>query len=138
MAPRNVPLPVRSASIPAGTACVGEAVAVARAFAEECSLDADAAARLAIVVEELVCNLVDYAGLAPDALIGLRLERMPNAVALILEDGGKPFDPRRAEAPELPPDRGGGAGLAMIRAWAKIEDYRPDGGINRLILTLPD
>jgi len=55
-------------------------------------------------------------------------------VRMSFSDAGVPFDPRRApdEGPNL--ERGGGAGLALIRGWSEIEDYRRRRGRNRLVL----
>jgi anti-sigma regulatory factor (Ser/Thr protein kinase) len=59
------------------------------------------------------------------------------AIRICLVDSGKPFDPRRA-APQSPhQERGGGAGLAIVRAWAEIEDYRSDRNGNRLEVRFP-
>ncbi|MFZ4688875.1 MAG: ATP-binding protein [Polymorphobacter sp.] len=123
---------------PADTAAVGAAVAAARAFAAANALPIETAARLAIIVEELVSNLIDHAGLAPDARIELTLSRAGDAVSIGLADPGAPFDPRTAAftATERPPARGGGAGLALVRAWATIDGYSRADGRNLLQLTL--
>ena len=137
MGSRNVLPPGRTASIVAGPGAAGEAIACANAFAESVGLSDDATARLAIIVEELVLNLVDHGAGIGGQLIGLELRHTEGTVTLVLTDLGEPFDPREAaDIGDLPPDRGGGAGLAMIRAWATIDDYRRDGEHNRLALTL--
>ena len=138
MGSRNASPPDRSASIIVGAEAAAEAIACANAFAVESFLSADATARLAIIVEELVLNLVDH-GHCPGKLIGLELRHSENTVTLVLTDLGEPFDLRSAPEPgDLPPERGGGAGLAMIRAWATIDDYGREGDHNRLALTLRD
>ncbi len=128
----------RTATLAADEAAVGAACEVARDFAAEAGLGDDIAARLCIIVEELVVNLVEHAGLgAPDQLI-MELGWDGRDVTMVLTDPGPPFDPRTAAPPgELPPERGGGAGLAMVQAWAHIESYVRYGGINRLMLRLP-
>lgn len=139
MASCNVPLPVQTATIPARDDAVRTAVALAGEFATAHCIADDPAARLAIVVEELVCNVMDYAALPADAVIGLRFERVPAGVTLTIADPGPPFDLREAPPPgDLPPERGGGAGLAMVRAWARIERYTRIDGINLLVLQLAD
>ena len=35
------------------------------------------------------------------------------------------------------PDRGGGAGIALVLAWSRDLDYRTDQGRNRLTLSVP-
>lgn len=133
----NVPPPDRTASIVAGPGAAGEAIVCANSFAASVGLSNDATARLAIIVEELVLNLVDHGAGIGGQLIGLELRHAAGTVTLVLTDLGEPFDLREApEIGDLPPDRGGGAGLAMIRAWATIDDYRRDGDHNRLALTL--
>ena len=95
---------------------------------------------LAVIVDELVCNLLDHGcDDAADGWIGLALWRSPEGVRVRLTDGCAPFDPRdAAPPPELPPDHGGGAGLAIVRAWCRILSYRREGGRNILDLLLPD
>jgi anti-sigma regulatory factor (Ser/Thr protein kinase) len=116
---------------------VARALAAARAFAEEAAVGADAADRLAIIVEEWVINVVEHGAAAPGSLIVLRLERRGGIVRLTASDAGVPFDPRAAnfEGPDL--DRGGGAGLALIRAWSRIASHARRGGRNRLVLEMP-
>ena len=44
---------------------------------------------------------------------------------------------RAAAAFEGPnPDRGGGAGLELVRAWSQIADYRRRRGRNRVVLVV--
>jgi anti-sigma regulatory factor (Ser/Thr protein kinase) len=90
---------------------------------------------LAIIVEELVCNLVDYGG-QPGEEIELALSSHEEGVRLRLSDGCAPFDPRVETRADLPPDRGGGAGLAMVRAWSTVEAYERIGARNTLRLLI--
>ncbi len=121
----------------AGPNAVLMAATAAREFAAAMAIDAGVAARLAIVVEELVANLVEHAGLPEAASIILDLAVDGRQIRITLEDGGVPFDPRAAPPPAaLPPEKGGGAGLAIIRAWAQIQRYDRVGGTNRLVLTM--
>ena len=48
-----------------------------------------------------------------------------------------PFDPRGAAFEGPNPERGGGAGLAMIVSLCRIAGYARRAGRNRLILELP-
>lgn len=126
-------------SLAADTAAVGLAVAAAHEFARAAGLAATTAGQLAIVVEELVANLVDHAGLTAGDSIELTLAYRPGAVQLVLTDPAAPFDPRSAAAPAaLPPARGGGAGLALVRAFAQTIDYGRSDDRNRLELHLID
>ena len=130
--PRNcsVTLPVEGGSISA-------ACDVARTFATDNALGDDLGARLCIIVEELVANLIDHTPLTPADRFSLQFAAEAGAVTMLLTDPGPPFDPRRAPEPgDLPPERGGGAGLAMVMAWAHIESYTRIGSANRLTLRL--
>jgi anti-sigma regulatory factor (Ser/Thr protein kinase) len=115
----------------ASAAAVGRAIAAARAFAG----DGEAADRLAIVTEEWVANVVEHGCAPPESLIVLSFARSGGALRLAVSDAGVAFDPTTAadDGPNL--ERGGGAGLAMIRAWCALS-YRRAGGRNRLELVL--
>jgi len=117
-----------------GSGAVARAIAVARRFAEVAALPGASADRLVVVVEEWVANIVDHGRAAPASRVVLRLELIGAEVRMSFSDAGVPFDPRRApdEGPNL--ERGGGAGLALIRGWSEIEDYRRRRGRNRLVL----
>lgn len=121
---------------PADAGAVATAVGMARRFCLAEQLCDDLCARLAIVVEELVTNLEEHGG-APGTPIGLRLSRRGTSVELVLTDHGARFDPRDAVASDVPPERGGGAGILLVLAWATIEGYTSDHGINRLTVILP-
>jgi serine/threonine-protein kinase RsbW len=122
-----------SLTFAADASAVGAALAAARGFAEAAGLAPNPARRLAIVVEELVANLVDHAGLNADDRIDLALALLAGGVTLVLGDPAAPFDPRTAPLPaDMPPADGGGAGLALVRAFAGGIDYRSSGGRNRL------
>lgn len=93
--------------------------------------------QLAIVTEEWVINLVEHAQPRAGSRIALAFRQEDGCVRLTVTDAGRPFDPRQAEfeGPNL--ERGGGAGLALMKAWCRIADYGPQGGRNRLVLELP-
>lgn len=121
-----------------GETALRESVEAARLFGIDTGLAAADAARLAIVVEELVVNLVDHGGMDPADAIELGLSRGPDGViALVLIDEGAVFDPRTSDADAAIPERGGGAGLNLVRAWATIVDYRSEGGRNRTEVSIP-
>jgi anti-sigma regulatory factor (Ser/Thr protein kinase) len=113
---------------------VAKAIAFTRRFAKTNGLSADAADRLAVVVEEWAANIVEHSGAAPTSLIMIRLQRLADGVRIGFSDAGVAFDPRAAihEGPD--PERGGGAGIAMIRSWCEIEAYARRRGRNRLVL----
>ncbi|WP_235536285.1 MULTISPECIES: ATP-binding protein [unclassified Sphingomonas] len=110
----------------------------ARLFGVDARLGAGDAARLAIVVEELVANLVEHGGAAAIGAIELSLAwEAGGPISLVLVDGGIAFDPRGADAGAAIPERGGGAGLNLVRAWATIVEYRSDGDRNRTEVSIP-
>lgn len=111
-------------------------VEATRDFTLERALETGHAARLAIIVEELVTNLVEHGGVTADGLIELALTEQAGAVEIALSDSGVAYDPR-IDDPDAPiPDRGGGAGIDLIKAWAEIVDYRSHNGQNRLLLKM--
>ncbi len=116
---------------------MARALGVARRFCEEASVGADGADRLAIIVEEWVINVVEHGGLSPGSRIALRLTREAACVRLTVTDAGTFFDPRTVafEGPNL--ERGGGAGLELIRHWSRIVDSARRARRNRLELELP-
>lgn len=119
-----------------GAEAVGASAAAARAFALDHALPVDRAARLAILVEELVLNLVEHGGVDAAGEIELALSLEDGAIEILLADTGAPFDLREAAPGGAIPERGGGAGLDLVRAWAEIVDYRSADGWNHLRLRM--
>ena len=119
-----------------GPNAVSEGLAAARTFVAAERLG-DGGDVLAIIVEELLFNLIDHGDAPPGDRIALSLRRVAEGIRLVLESGGTPFDPREAQADRPVPDRGGGAGLALVRAWARIEASESVNGRNRLRLLIP-
>ena len=88
-------------------------------------------------MEEWVVNVLEHGQLKPGSRIGLTLGREDGLVRLIFSDAGVPFDPRTIDFEGPNEERGGGVGLALIRAWSRIADYRRHAGRNRLTLEMP-
>ncbi|WP_068072800.1 ATP-binding protein [Novosphingobium lentum] len=110
-------------------------------FAAVRKLDAAMTSRLAIIVEEVATNVIDHAAPDRDVTLTLHLghgsDGLPDGLVITLEDDSAAFDPRTVEPHALPnPDRGGGVGLALVKAWSDIVAYDSAGGINRLVLRL--
>lgn len=120
--------------MPADGTAVTVAVAATRHFALD--LPTRVADRLAIIIEELVENLVEHAVQPPGAVIRLGIRVEAGRVWLTLVDEAAPFDPRSAKMMPIPA-RGGGAGLALVRAWTRIEGYDREAGCNVLKLSMP-
>lgn len=125
------------ARLAAGPSAVGRALGVARAFVAEAGLGRDEAERLAIIVEEWIANLVEHGELPPGSRVGLRLAQANGLVRVTVTDSGAAFDPRTATFEGPNPDRGGGAGLELMRAWSRIAAYGRRAGRNRLVLEMP-
>lgn len=108
-------------------------------------LDADAAYRLRLVVEELVVNVAEHARPADGTVRLAAGDAGPDAVWVLVEDGGPPFDPRRPPRPpgaDLPPERRppGSMGLVLVAAFTDDLRYERRAGRNRarlLVRTRP-
>ena len=109
----------------------------ARTFGSAQWLAGEELARLCIVIEELVANLYDHGGLAEHDEVEVTLSSEADGIGVVLIDPGVPFDPWEAPRPVEMPDRGGGAGIGIVRAWAQLVDYRVTDQGNRLELLLP-
>jgi len=127
-----VPLQLRLS----GPTAVHDATAAARDFAEAGGLDEADASRLAVVVEELVTNLYDHGGLGEEDEFFVELSLTEVDLRLVITDPGQPFDPGGADNGDLP-QRGGGAGLKLVRAWASQIRYQSAKGRNQLVVHLP-
>jgi len=95
---------------------------------------------VALVLEEMVLNLIDHAvGSATDRL-DVRIELQPGRVVLVLEDDGVPFDPRSAPAfdKSKPLDQRGprGMGIHLVRSVTQDIAYERVGSRNRLRLAI--
>lgn len=119
-----------------GVDAVHRMVEAARAFGIDRALKVDHAARLSIIVEELVYNLVEHGQVGADGMIELVLTHENDVVGIALSDPGIAFDMRDAESGQDVPDQGGGAGIDIVRAWAEVVDYASDAGRNRLLLKM--
>ena len=119
-----------------GPTAVHEATLASKDFARSVSTHEGDAARLSIVVEELVTNLYDHGGLGVDDVIQIEFSATARDIRVVLIDAGRPFDPRLAKQNRNPVERGGGAGLKLVQTWATHTDYRSTNGLNRLIVVL--
>ena len=120
-----------------GRNAVSEASGAARQFGSAQWLTEDELARLCIIVEEWVANLYDHGGLSETDEIELSLASEPAGIRVMIVDPGPPFDPREIPAKVERPERGGGAGIGIMRAWAQFVSYEAVAEGNRLELLLP-
>lgn len=120
-----------------GAGAVSQASIAARVFGEAQWLSEDETARLCIVIEELLANLYDHGGVTGEDEVRLELESEPDGLRIVIVDPGKPFDPRQPLIRSDSPERGGGAGIDIVRAWAQLVSYEATPEGNRLELVLP-
>jgi len=120
-----------------GGNAISQASDAARAFGISQWLTDEELARLCIVVEELVANLYDHGGLTEQDNVELSLVVDPKGIRVSMIDLGAPFDPWTASRKVVRPERGGGVGIDIIRAWAHFISYRTSTEGNRLEFLLP-
>jgi anti-sigma regulatory factor (Ser/Thr protein kinase) len=98
-------------------------------------------ARIRVVIEELILNLIDHAtGTAPGR-IDLQVEVEPACVAIVVEDDADPFDPRSVPAFDntRPQERGPrGMGIHLVRSMTEEMDYQRIGLRNRLRVVIAE
>jgi len=119
-----------------GRNVVSQASQAAREFAETQGLSSDESARICVVIEELIANLVEHGGLTEEDMVELSLGNEAGGVRIIIADRGKSFDPWSAPPNRERPERGGGVGIEIVRAWAQFVDYAATAEGNRLELLL--
>jgi anti-sigma regulatory factor (Ser/Thr protein kinase) len=97
-------------------------------------------AKILVVLEEVILNLINHATGLSGSPIDVRLEAEPNRVLVVIEDQGDPFDPRSAPEPDphrpLEERRAGGMGIQLVRGFAAEMEYERLLGRNRLRLVI--
>lgn len=121
---------------PADDQAVRAALRATKGYVEQAALGGETADKLCIIVEELVVNIVEHGAPPAGSEIALDLATAAGAVILTLSDAGSPFDPREQAAAEVIPERGGAAGLPLVRSWASELDYERRDGRNIVRVTL--
>ena len=93
--------------------------------------------RVKLVIEELVVNVIQHAfedGTTHTILLDVRTE--PRGVAIVVEDDGKPFDPRSVPPPKLDElleaGKSGGLGVTIVRKMTRDLDYQRIDEKNRV------
>ena len=120
-----------------GVSAIADAVAATEQFGKAQWLERDELARLCIVVEELVANLYDHGGVTAKVEIELSFRNDPAGIAIVIVDPGNPFDPSDMSRTIERTERGGAAGIDIVRAWAQFVSYDVTEAGNRLELLLP-
>jgi anti-sigma regulatory factor (Ser/Thr protein kinase) len=89
-------------------------------------------------VDEIVSNIILHGYRRQAGEISIALHFDGQAIAVVIEDAGKPFDPTKAEARAtggmLASRREGGLGLLLVKALMDDVKYQRAGAINRLTL----
>jgi anti-sigma regulatory factor (Ser/Thr protein kinase) len=106
-------------------------------FLDEEGVPPAIAQRVKLVVEELVVNVIQHAfddGGKHSILLDVRTE--PGGVTIVVEDDGKPFDPRKAPTPAakelMEAGKRGGLGMTIIKKVVRDLDYERTEGRNRV------
>jgi serine/threonine-protein kinase RsbW len=97
-------------------------------------------ARLDMCLHEALANVIDHGGLAADSTVRMELDAVTGGATLTVIDGGRPFDPTRADARARPTTLEdtlpGGLGMVMIRSHSDALSYEHRDGCNRLAMTV--
>jgi len=91
-----------------------------------------------LALEEVVSNIVEHGYERQPGRLSIELHCDRRALSVVIEDGGKPFDPKRAVPTRtdgtLASRREGGFGLLLINGLMDDIMYQRAGAINRLKL----
>ncbi len=111
-------------------------------FVEENELPPRTGYTLALIVEELVTNIVKYGYAGADAgPLKLTVKLDNDRVVGTLIDAGAPFDPTSMATPDVEAEmedrRIGGLGVHLVRTMSEDFSYRRDEGRNVVSFRLP-
>jgi anti-sigma regulatory factor (Ser/Thr protein kinase) len=108
-------------------------------FLAESGVDARAVHHVALVLDELLTNVVTYGGTI-ETPVSIRLTILPDRVTAEVVDGGMMFDPRddrNLEVPASVEERPiGGLGLLLVRRVTEGLAYERVGDRNRTIFSI--
>lgn len=94
--------------------------------------------QIEVAIEEILVNIVSYAGLTAEDGVEIRCEVLEDPLRVVLQflDGGVPFDPLAAEDPDISPEaleeREGGLGIFLVKKMMDSVSYSYEGGKNTL------
>jgi anti-sigma regulatory factor (Ser/Thr protein kinase) len=101
-------------------------------FCQKHQLDDDIAFAMDLCIEELITNVIKYAG--GTGLIELDLHIKEAQLILEIRDDGHPFDPTKLPEPDLnvplEERRIGGLGIHLVRNYVNSMEYRREGNQN--------
>ena len=96
--------------------------------------------QIEVAIEEILVNIVSYAGLTADDGVEVRCEVLEDPLRVVLQfiDGGIPFDPLAADDPDTSPEaleeREGGLGIFLVKQLMDSVSYTYEGGKNTLTI----
>ena len=94
--------------------------------------------KIEVAIEEILVNIVSYAGLSDDDGVEVRCEVLEDPLRVVLQflDGGVPFDPLATNDPDTSPEateeREGGLGIFLVKKMMDDVSYVYEGGKNTL------
>ena len=96
--------------------------------------------QIEVAIEEILVNIVSYAGLSSDDGIEIRCDVLTDPLRVVLEflDKGVPFDPLVKEDPDISVEgimgREGGLGIFMVKQMMDDVSYSYEDGKNTLTI----
>ena len=96
--------------------------------------------QIEVAIEEILVNIVSYAGLSEADGVEVRCEFLEDPLRVVVQflDGGVPFDPLAKEDPDTSPeatvDREGGLGIFMVKQMMDDVSYAYEDGKNTLTI----
>lgn len=96
--------------------------------------------QIEVAIEEILVNIVSYAGLSAEDGVEVRCEVREEPLSVVLQflDEGMPFDPLAKEDPDTTPEgnmaREGGLGIFLVKEMMDGVSYTYEGGKNTLTI----
>ena len=96
--------------------------------------------QIEVAIEEILVNIVSYAGLSEADGVEVRCEVTEDPLRVVVQflDGGIPFDPLGKGDPDISPDalmdREGGLGIFMVKKMMDDVSYAYEDGKNTLTI----
>lgn len=96
--------------------------------------------QIEVAIEEILVNIVSYAGLSADDGVEVRCEVLDDPLRVVVQflDEGVPFDPLASEDPDTTPEgimeREGGLGIFMVKQMMDGVSYAYENGKNTLTI----
>lgn len=96
--------------------------------------------QIEVAIEEIMVNIVNYAGLQEGESIEVRCDVLDDPLRVVLQflDGGVPFDPLAKSDPDISPEalmeRQGGLGIFMVKQMMDDVSYAYESGKNTLTI----